>query len=127
MTKIFYEQGTFTYALMLGVLTMPAAYAMPGNGELALVGKPVLCCVNYSDENSPTFDKYSNFTSDPFTRFLLKQEPQQQADLIFIAKPRTELGRKLLEYRKAALAKGVRMLSADEIDVMVNEGRGSFA
>ena len=127
MTKILYDKGTFSYALMLGVLIMPAAHATPTNGELAFANNPLLCSINYSDENSSTFDRYSDFTSDPFTMFLLKQEPQQQTDLINVVKPRTELGRKLLEYRRAALAKGVRMLSADEIDTMINEGRSSFA
>ena len=42
-------------------------------------------------------------------------------------KPRTELGRRLLEYRKAALAKGMKTLSADEIDEMVKTGRGVSA
>ena len=127
MTKIFYDKGTFSYALMVGVLIMPAAHATSANGELKLVSNPLLHGVNHSDEYSSTFDRYSDSTGDPFTRFLLKQEPQHQTDLINIAEPKTELGRKLLEYRRAALAKGMRMLSADEIDTIVNEGRGFFA
>lgn len=34
--------------------------------------------------------------------------------------PKTELGRKLLEYRRASIAKGMKTLSADEIDVYFN-------
>lgn len=41
--------------------------------------------------------------------------------------PKTEIGRKLLEYRRAALAKGMKILSVEEIDVMILEGRGATA
>lgn len=41
--------------------------------------------------------------------------------------PRTEIGRKLLEHRKKALARGMTLLTADEINLMVKEGRGDFS
>lgn len=41
--------------------------------------------------------------------------------------PRTELGRKLLEHRRKALARGIKLLTADEINLMVNEERGNFS
>ncbi|MDP1855115.1 MAG: hypothetical protein Q8K74_03565 [Candidatus Nitrotoga sp.] len=41
--------------------------------------------------------------------------------------PRTELGRKLLEHRRNALARGMKLLTADEINLMVNEERGNFS
>ena len=39
--------------------------------------------------------------------------------------PRTEMGRKLLERRRKALASGMELLTADEINAIVNNGRGS--
>lgn len=39
--------------------------------------------------------------------------------------PRTEIGRKLLERRRKALASGMELLTADEINSIVNNGRGS--
>lgn len=42
------------------------------------------------------------------------------------AEPRTELGRTLLEYRRKALAQGMKLLTADEIDSMVKKDRGEF-
>lgn len=41
--------------------------------------------------------------------------------------PRTEIGRKLLEHRRKALARGMTLLTADEINLMVKEGRGEFS
>ena len=41
--------------------------------------------------------------------------------------PRTEIGRKLLELRRKILASGVKLLTADEINLMVKEGRGDFS
>lgn len=41
--------------------------------------------------------------------------------------PRTEIGRKLLEHRRKALARGMSLLTANEINLMVKEGRGDFS
>lgn len=38
--------------------------------------------------------------------------------------PKTELGRKLLAHRKLALARGIKLLTADDINLIVAEGRG---
>lgn len=42
-------------------------------------------------------------------------------------KPKTEIGRKLLEHRRKALARGMTLLTANEINLMVKEGRGDFS
>lgn len=39
-------------------------------------------------------------------------------------KPKTELGRRLLEHRARALARGMNLLALDEINAMVEEQRG---
>ncbi len=41
--------------------------------------------------------------------------------------PRTEIGRKLLEHRRKSLARGMKLLTADEINAMVNSGRGNLS
>lgn len=43
------------------------------------------------------------------------------------APPRTELGRKLLEFRKKAISKGMPLLSIDEVNLRVKESRGNEA
>lgn len=124
MTNILYDQGTFTYAVMYGVLALPMAHSAPNNGVVEFGNNSLSSHINYSDEMNATFDNYNNFNSDPYVRFLIKQEPQRLVDLANIGKPRTELGRKLLEHRKAALARGMKLLSEEEINSMVREVRG---
>lgn len=43
-----------------------------------------------------------------------------------LSTPRTELARKLLAHRTKVLASGRKLLTADEINLMVNEGRGNY-
>ncbi len=80
--------------------------------------------VGYSYISSyPTSITSENYCNDPFVQFI------KSVDLTIknIVKPKTELGRKLLEYRQKALAKGMKTLSADEISAFIREGRGTSA
>jgi len=75
----------------------------------------------FLSDSSSTFNNYENFVRDPYLKFMTRVDLTPTNNII---KPKTELGRKLLEYRKVALAKGMRTLSVDEIDAMISEGRG---
>lgn len=65
------------------------------------------------------------YTTNTSRRFLMNSNVTAIAD--GLPTPRTEIGRKLLEHRKKALARGMTLLTADEINLMVKEGRGDFS
>lgn len=119
MINIQCGSSTFSYVMVV-ILTMQVANAVPNQEISSHNGNRLyfLC------DSSATFNNYDNFISDPYLQFMTRVEPTPLSNFI---KPRTELGRKLLEYRKAALDKGMRTLSIDEIDAMVKEGRGVSA
>lgn len=76
----------------------------------------------YFSSGNSTFNTYKNYINDPYFKFMVSVDSTMSKSVI---KPKTELGRRLLEYRKAALAKGMKTLSADEINAILNEGRGT--
>ena len=134
MTKISYDQGTFSYALMLGfgAFSVHVANATVKNDFLDHRSKSMACCAYVLNNNeNATYVDNGNHVGDPYIRFLMtRKNPLNLPSSNFVDNfppPKTTLGRKLLEYRRAALAKGMRTLSVDEIDAMVNEGRGSYA
>lgn len=111
--------GTFSHVVMLGLLSMPVVHAAPNLDVTNHANR-----LYFLGDSSATFNKYDNFVSDPYASYLIRVDAARFETII---KPRTELGRKLLEYRRAALAKGMRTLSADEINAMIKEGRGASA
>ncbi len=119
MTKVQYDLGTFNYAVMLGILSAQAVQAAP-----TLENKSQKRGYYIASRNETASASYRSFVNDPFTQYLTKA---QTSSFTNIMKPKTELGRRLLEYRRAALAKGMKTLSADEIDAMVKTGRGVSA
>lgn len=128
MSNIQYDRGTlshvggtFSHVVMLGLLSMQGGVHAVPNLDVTSHGRNRLY---FSGDSSTTFNGYDNFVSDPYVLFLTRGDAARFDTAI---KPRTELGRKLLEYRRAALAKGMRTLSSDEIDAMVKEGRGASA
>ncbi len=125
MTSISYDRGTFNYVLMASILLVPVAHASSSD-EAIEANTRLPHRVIYSDEICPTFDNYSSLTRGPLTNYLLKK-PRGQINLTNITTPRTELGRKLLAHRQAALAKGMKLLSEDEINSMIEEIRGERA
>jgi len=124
MTDVRYDQGTFTYALMFGLLCMPLTHPAPPKGTVELADNPLSRYIDYSDEGHATFDNYNNLSTEPYARFLMRQGPWRAVNQATIAEPRTDLGRKLLKHRKAALAGGMRLLSEEEISSVLKEIRG---
>lgn len=129
MNNIRYDQGTFSYVLMLSAISVQIANATPiidTHHINTLVSRAYVS----SNDESATFIDNVNYVGDPYVRFLtMRRNPLSLVSsnaMDNFPEPKTDLGRKLLEYRRAALAKGMRTLSVDEIDTMVKEGRGAF-
>lgn len=121
MINIQYDRGTFSHVAVMGALAAMQIAPFAPTQEISYHNRNrqyFLCDI------SSTFNNFDNAINDPYLKFMTRVEPTPFNNII---KPRTELGRKLLEYRRAALAKGMRTLSADEIDAMVNVGRGASA
>lgn len=113
-------------------------YATNKNVYVALSIATIIGC-GYTVMNrvSPTI-VVSKKTPNPINRIRVSENHKKTFDTnsLFLVKnlvdansgntpiPRTELGRKLLEFRKKALENGMYLLSADEINLQINEARG---
>lgn len=129
MNNIHYDQGTFSYVVMLGALAIPMVYAPPQK-DVADHGTSLLQKVYYSGGHKATFNNYGNSIADTHAYILVNHEPFATLAAPVtdgFGEPRTELGRKLLEHRRAALAQGMKLLTVDEINLMAKEVGGEFA